>query len=259
VLLGFPGLLVLAHGAYEAAKAVLPPPAPGDFSFGLEEMMRIFSSWPLLFAVLVVGVGPGIGEELMFRGFLGRGLVGRYGVVAGVVLTSLLFGLIHLIPSQAIFAALMGIPLHYVYLTTRSLWLPMLLHFLNNGLQMALISDNGPDLSAVVRFLEVGTAQHPLPMYGGAALLVAAVGWALYRSRARLADIPAEGGEPWTESSGPEVRPWRPTFPGVAYPPAGSSTVVRRPRLGAAWLVVAVAALVCAAAWYQAWALLGPG
>ena len=45
-----------------------------------------------LAAVLIIGLGPGLGEELWCRAFLGRGLVGRHGVVMGVILTSLFFG-----------------------------------------------------------------------------------------------------------------------------------------------------------------------
>ncbi len=77
---------------------------------------------------------PAVGEELLFRGFIGRGLVGRYGRVAGVLITSAIFGAIHLEPLQAIGAFFIGIVLHYVYLTTKSLFVPIMLHFLNNFL-----------------------------------------------------------------------------------------------------------------------------
>lgn len=261
VLLGFPALLVLGNGFYELLKALIEsllPASPDGMSFNLEEIMKVFGTWPWWFAVLIIGVGPGIGEELMFRGFLGRGLVARHGPVVGVLLTSLLFGAVHLIPSQALFAALIGIALHFVYLMTRSLWLPMLIHFLNNGLQMLLISENGPaDLSGITHFLEKTSNQRPLHVYGGAVLLVAAVGWALYRSRTRLRDVVSDNNEPWIGGGEPAGRPWRPAFPSVAYPPEDSSTVVSHPGLDVvSWLALILAVVVCGGAWYQAYAQL---
>jgi len=155
-------------------------------------------------------VGPGIGEELWCRGFLGRGLVGRHGFLVGVLLTSLLFGLIHIEPRQALAAFVIGIGLHFSYLASRSILVPMLLHFGNNSL--SILSMHIPALKS----LDIPPEQIPLPIYGTGILLVAAVGWAFYQSRARLADYPAEA-----------TIPWRPAFVGVEYPPAGSETTVQ--------------------------------
>lgn len=86
-------------------------------------------------AVLAVGVCPGVAEELWCRGFLGRGLVGRYGPWLGVLLASAFFGLLHLYPpAYVLITAVMGAVLHFTYLMSRSLWVPILLHVLNNSL-----------------------------------------------------------------------------------------------------------------------------
>jgi membrane protease YdiL (CAAX protease family) len=95
-------------------------------------------------AVLIVAVGPALGEELFCRGFLGRGLVARYGTVAGISLTSILFGVMHIIPAQAMYAGLLGILLHCLALSGRSLWLAMLAHFLNNALSVMAACDDSP-------------------------------------------------------------------------------------------------------------------
>jgi membrane protease YdiL (CAAX protease family) len=183
----------------------------------LEQMMKVFDSWPLPFAVLLVGVGPGIAEELWCRGFLGRGLVGRYGAIVGVLLTSTFFGLMHVYPLyQVAFAAVLGLALHFIYLTTRSLLLPMFLHCANNTLAVV-----------ATRLTDADSAKEPesIPLLfcAAAVVLSVAAGWALYRSRARLASI-----------AGPGEPAWRPDFPSVEFPPAGSHTVVIRPWPG--WL-----------------------
>src|SRR5207253_3949551 len=125
-LLALPGLLLLPGLLHEVAKRILP-----TFGENAEAMQGLMGNWPLWFGVLTIGLGPGLGEELWCRGFLGRGLVGRYGMIGGVVLTSFFFGLLHVEPRQAAAVALMAIVLHLAYLATRSFWVPVLLHTMN--------------------------------------------------------------------------------------------------------------------------------
>jgi len=229
-LLMFPAVVLLANGSYALLKEVLPSLSDllGIKGMpGMEDMVREFGAWPLPVAILIVGVGPGLGEELWCRAFLGRGLVGHYGVTAGVVLTSILFGAIHVDPRQGTMAALMGVVLHFVYLTSRSLWLPILLHFLNNSLAMI-----GVKVGGELAKLDQAPEQIPVILYYTAGGLLFAVAWALYQSRARLAEKSEIG---W---------PWRPSFPSVAHPPKDSATVIYHPRVGfVPWFAVAVTAV----------------
>jgi membrane protease YdiL (CAAX protease family) len=223
-LIGLPGLIFLTTALDAAARQYLP-------SFlNLESMMKMVAGWPTSVAVLIIGLGPGIGEELWCRGFLGRGFVGRYGVGGGVLLTSLAFGVLHLEPRQVVYASFMGVLLHLTYLATRSLLVPVMLHTFNNSL--SVLADRFTEITILNKPAE----QLPWQLFAAAALLVAAVGWALYKSRARLLDLPSKEGFPW-----------RPAFPGVAYPPPDSSTIVVRPRPDpASWCIVIMALLVFA-------------
>jgi membrane protease YdiL (CAAX protease family) len=229
VLASFPAMVLLANGAYFVLRSQLHLPNLSELLRkwvelpAMEEMARVFGSWPWAFAVLIIGLGPGIGEELWCRAFLGRGLVGRYGTVLGVLFTSFYFGLIHIDPAQGAIAMLLGLWLHFVYLTTRSLWMPMLLHFLNNSL--AVIAPRTTALSAIDEPEGI-----PWVVFAAAGVLLAAVAWALYQSRARLVAL-----------DGTEPPPWRPAYPGVEYPPPGSETRVAHPRPSWAAVVAAVA------------------
>lgn len=100
---------------------------------GMLQVLKQMAEAPLWLLLLVMAAGPALSEELLFRGLIGRGLVSRYGVVFGVLLTSTLFGIVHMVPAQAVAVIPMGIAMHYVYLTTRSFWAPVMLHFLNNA------------------------------------------------------------------------------------------------------------------------------
>lgn len=209
-----PVLVICTFVVYEGLRRIIgAPPGVEEMKVGgMEEMMKLIGKWPIGFAVLVIGVGPGIGEELWCRGFLGRGLVGGHGVVLGVLASSFLFGLIHMDPCQGAMAMVMGLWLHFVYLCTRSLWLPILLHFLNNSLNV--LETHLPSLQQ----LDAKPQDIPLLVYITGLLLLGCVVYALYQSRARLAarspDLPLI---------------WRPAFEGVEYPPDGSGMRVAHP------------------------------
>jgi membrane protease YdiL (CAAX protease family) len=91
-----------------------------------------FGPWRWAVVVATMGVTPALGEELYCRGFLGWGLLARFGARIGVLLTALFFGVMHVHPVHAASAFLIGLAFHYVFLTARSLLAPILLHALLN-------------------------------------------------------------------------------------------------------------------------------
>ncbi len=206
-LIALPGFVV-AHSSVQLALHELVEwlggkPEPMDAN--LRAMM---TPWPLWLAVLVIGVGPGVIEELFCRGFLGRGLVGRHGVVGGVVLTSMLFGVLHLDPLYAVGTMAMGVFLHLTYLYSRSLVVPMLLHFLNNTFAVLAATVLNADPTEIM----------PAAGYLFGFALAGFGLWSMWSCRARL--VPADPGAPG---------PWRPPFPGVELPPPRSGVTVRHP------------------------------
>lgn len=82
----------------------------------------------------ILFVMVGFNEELLFRGYIMQNLAEDWGTVVAVFVTSALFGLAHLLNPYAslistLSIALGGIFAAYGYLVTRSLWLPIALHF----------------------------------------------------------------------------------------------------------------------------------
>lgn len=86
------------------------------------------SFWGALYIVII---GP-ICEELVFRGAIMRKLE-RYGANFAIIVSSLLFGLYHIILFQSLFAFLIGLILGYTAGRFSLKW-AVLLHMLNNGL-----------------------------------------------------------------------------------------------------------------------------
>jgi uncharacterized protein len=220
--LGLPALVYLSDGVYRLAVWAHVPSI-----HNLEKINELISRLPWVFGILVVGLGPAFAEELWCRGFLGRGLVGRSGYVGGVFLTSFFFGIMHFDPPHVLATFCMGICLHLAYLATRSLWIPMLLHFLNNSLSVLSIT--------LWREAPVGKSidEPDLIMYPAALILGLTVAWALYRTRARLAPAP-----------GVAAPHWQPEFPGVELPPPGNRVEVVRPRPSLSTLILVAGAVL---------------
>ena len=109
---------------------------------------------PLWALILVIAIAPALGEELIFRGVIGRGLTARLGMPAGIILTSALFAFAHLHPAQILAIFPMGLVLHFAYYTTRSFWAPLFIHFCNNAWAVVLLKQPGsvPQIDAELSF-----------------------------------------------------------------------------------------------------------
>lgn len=139
-------LAVLSNALYAASLAgwndlVAASPEIGPWSdVGSLELLRDqLLGAPFFVAVVVLALGPALGEELVFRGVIGQGLVQRFGVFAGVGVASLLFAAAHLFPPHALATIPLALFFHFAYLTTRSFWAPVALHFFNNALSVTVM------------------------------------------------------------------------------------------------------------------------
>lgn len=104
----------------------------------------------------VVVIAPVV-EELLFRGAIIRHLRNQgYTPWKSIAVSALLFGLIHVNPAQVPFAALMGLVLGWVAVSTRSLLSAIIGHMLNNALGVIEIMNTGSG-SAVPSYESLST------------------------------------------------------------------------------------------------------
>ncbi len=106
--------------------------------FGYESSSSgtVVSSYPLwlLFVELIsTAVLPGICEEVAHRGMLLNGFK-KTGITRAIVLSGLLFGLMHLNIEQFFYASLIGIFFGFVAYFTDSIFPTMIMHFTNNAI-----------------------------------------------------------------------------------------------------------------------------
>lgn len=86
----------------------------------------------LLLVVLVVAVVPAVSEEVMFRGFIQRSFELKIKPFIAALLTAIFFSLYHFNPYGLIPLAVLGFYFGFAAYTSKTLLIPVLLHFLNN-------------------------------------------------------------------------------------------------------------------------------
>lgn len=123
--------------------------------------LKVFISI-ILFSFL--NIMPFIGEEYGWRAYLAPRLKEIYGVKKSILMTGFIWGIWHLplnlfyysdgvltsqiysILVQLVFCTFLGIFLTYAYNRTKSIWAPVMIHYLNNNLALLLVTDFSKDI-----------------------------------------------------------------------------------------------------------------
>ncbi|MCL2587727.1 MAG: CPBP family intramembrane metalloprotease [Firmicutes bacterium] len=96
-----------------------------------------------LFALLaLVAVLPGFCEEVTHRGMLMRSFASRMGIMRAILFSSIMFGFMHLNIVQVFFAAILGYVIAIATVAMRSLWVGVIMHFMNNAMGIYLMFAN---------------------------------------------------------------------------------------------------------------------
>lgn len=93
--------------------------------------------WTLVLGLIFTAVLPAICEENLHRGMLLFGNTGM-GMKNNILLTGLMFGLLHMNIEQFFYATIIGIFLNFVLYITESVYPCMIIHFMNNGIGVLL-------------------------------------------------------------------------------------------------------------------------
>lgn len=117
-------------------------------------------------AILTTVVLAPIMEETLFRGLIQGSISTKYGPTAGILISALIFGLIHGIPQQVVNAFFIGIILGYIYYRTNSLLTVIILHFLNNGIALLQLELFGEDIVSTSTRSMIGNENLYYVVYG---------------------------------------------------------------------------------------------
>lgn len=123
--------------------------------------LKVFISI-ILFSFL--NIMPFIGEEYGWRAYLAPRLKEIYGVKKSILMTGFIWGIWHLplnlfyysdglltsqiysVLVQLVFCIFLGIFLTYAYNRAKSIWAPVMIHFLNNNLALLFVTDFSKDI-----------------------------------------------------------------------------------------------------------------
>lgn len=131
---------------------------------------------PLISFILVVLLAPFF-EEVLFRGVLLHRWATKWSLKTSVILTTILFAVLH--PQDIIGSAVFSLVLTLVYLRTRTLYIPIFVHGLNNLFSFIPTFFSGPEGAE----LTLTPAELRSLALQGVVLLVISVPWLLHITR----------------------------------------------------------------------------
>ena len=111
-----------------------------DFADDLDKMMensygiilKANSIFEMIFVILVVSVTPAVCEEVFFRGFTQKSLELSVKPFKAILITSLAFALYHFNPYGLLALTLLAMYLGFAAFQSKSILIPIILHFINN-------------------------------------------------------------------------------------------------------------------------------
>lgn len=146
----------------------------------LEGMLLMQSPLELVFSLLVMGIVPALGEEMVFRGHI-QPQLGRWAKrpLLGIVLTALVFSIVHFEVQRLLAIFWLGLMLGLLFYWTKNLWVPIAAHFLNNGAQVVVAYFNQDKLKE----LNAGAGEDlPLVAVLVSAVILAGTGFLLWKN-----------------------------------------------------------------------------
>jgi uncharacterized protein len=160
-----------------------------DMATELTKYLTEFSNpGQFILGFFVIAVLASFSEELVFRGMLQPTLQRATGNVhAGIWISAILFSCMHLQLYGFVPRVFLGALFGYMYYWSGNLLVPMIGHFVNNGLQVVMIYLNQTEVTALD--LESPEAL-PWPVVIGFTVITVALLW-FYKKRQALKTLPA--------------------------------------------------------------------
>ena len=134
-------------------------------------LLKMDSIIDLVFNLLVIAIIPAIGEELFFRGYLQQKLIKWIrSPHIGIIITAILFSIIHFQFSGLIPRFILGALLGYIFYWSSNLWIPIIAHFINNA-QVLIISYVYKDIDNSMVTTDIDVASGLFSFFGASLLL----------------------------------------------------------------------------------------
>lgn len=111
------------------------------YKSGSSTLPSSYPMWLLIINLILTAVLPAICEETVHRGMLLNTKMGK-NYKWTIIITAILFGLLHMNIDQFFYATIIGIFLGYITVNTKTIYPAIIIHFTNNALSVMLTYSN---------------------------------------------------------------------------------------------------------------------
>ncbi|MBQ3175423.1 MAG: CPBP family intramembrane metalloprotease [Bacteroidales bacterium] len=118
----------------------------------------------MVWTSLSVAVAAPLAEEFLLRGTILRGMLYHSTPLKAILWSAFYFALIHMNLYQALGAFLMGLFIGWIYYKTGTLWLAVLIHFVNNG-SSVLFTVLNPEIDVETTLMDIITDSWGIEAY----------------------------------------------------------------------------------------------
>lgn len=136
-------------------------------AIGFRSATVVYESYPwwlLILNIIFTALLPAICEETTHRGLLLKGSLGM-GATKSIVISALLFGLLHMNIQQFFYATIIGLYLGYLTIHCDSIFPAIIIHFMNNALS-TLVTFSAVNGLWLTKFLDKVTNVEANPVTG---------------------------------------------------------------------------------------------
>jgi len=119
---------------------ILPPPEGYD-ELLMEALHLDDGSYHLLALIFLIGVLPGVCEEIAFRGIILSGFLNGMRPYKAILFTGLCFAVAHFSIYKLLPLLLIGTVLSYAAWRTRSIWVGIIIHVINNSMAVLIVQN----------------------------------------------------------------------------------------------------------------------
>lgn len=133
------------------------------YTYSTGSTITSYPFWLLIVNLIVSAVLPAICEETAHRGMLLRGLSNK-GAMKSIVISSLLFGLMHLNIEQFFYATIIGLLLGTITMFCDTIYPAIIIHFMNNALStfMTFSSVNNLGFDGMFNWINFNLVNNPV-------------------------------------------------------------------------------------------------
>lgn len=133
------------------------------YKFSSSSLPSSYPVWLLLINLFVTAFLPAVCEETAHRGMLLKSM-SCAGKWKAIIISSLLFGLLHLNIEQFFYATLIGLLLGFITTGSDTIYPAMIIHFMNNAISvlMGFSKVRGLGLDAMFTWINYSAANNPV-------------------------------------------------------------------------------------------------